>query len=83
MYLAQLLSKMVCGLSEREIECKLQHMAATWFIPCALRGIIMFFLPFVNFATFAGCTVPSEQIILLCSEAVQSSLPLVACSQQI
>lgn len=35
-----------------EIECKLQHMAVTGAIPCKFTGMIMFFLPFMNFATF-------------------------------
>lgn len=49
--LCSLLGRMACGLSEREIECKLKHMAATWVIPCELRGVIVF-LTFVNFITF-------------------------------
>lgn len=40
----------------------------------------MFFSPFGEFCYFpyAHYKVPSEQIILLCNEAVQSSLPLIA-----
>lgn len=45
----------------------------------------MLFSPFGQFCNppYAGCTVPSEQVILLCNEAVGNSLPLIAYSQQI
>lgn len=56
--LGPVLSKMVCGRTEREIECKLQHMAVTWVIPCKLKGIIMFFLPFgeLYYLSYTRCT---------------------------
>lgn len=76
--LGSVLNKMACGLTQRETECNLQHMAVTWVIPCELRGIIMFFLTIWWILTPSLCLlhrVPSEQIILLCNEAVQSSFP--------
>lgn len=51
--LGPVLSKMVCGLIEREIECKLQHMAVTCIIPCELWGNYYVFLPFGEFYYFS------------------------------
>lgn len=84
--LGPVLSKMVCGLIEREIECKLQHTAVTCIIPCELWGIIMFFYHLVNFTISPILAAQSPlwtDCFMLCNEAVQSPLPLIAYSQQI